>query len=72
MLFSDLIRLNSDQTKNKVTIPVEQDGTLLRIYLEDDDLLLDHMFDGKKQGASFRQSLTKSLKKGVHTILIMP
>jgi hypothetical protein len=48
VLFSDFIRLNPDPVKNILTIAVLQNATLMRIYLEDDDLLMEHQFEGKK------------------------
>ncbi len=48
MLYSDLIQLNEDPNKNTVSVPILNDGTLMRIYLEDDDLLLDHTFGNEK------------------------
>ena len=64
--------LNSDKELNYIKIPIESDDTLVRIYVESDELTMEHTFNGEKKGNSVRVSFSKLFAKGNHIVKFLP
>jgi hypothetical protein len=64
--------LNSDKELNYIKIPIESDDTLVRIYLESDEITMEHTLNGEKKGNLVRVSFSKLFAKGNHIVKLLP
>jgi hypothetical protein len=71
-LYSELLVLNRDRELNYIKIPIESDETLVRIYIESDELMMEHTFNGEKKGNLVRVSFSKLFAKGNHIVKLLP
>ena len=67
-----MLVLNRDKELNYIKIPIESDDTLVRIYIESDELLIEHTFNGEKKGKLVSVSFSKLFAKGDHIVKLVP
>lgn len=66
LLFSDDLELSKDEASNTITVEVEEDDTLIRIYFEDNSLQINWMFQGFDQGYTHLSLFQAKVRPGTH------